>query len=700
MKYILITVALFLMISVNGQVVTRKVSSGVTLSKHSQKVKEIKSVKMPKLKTDTIKKNKDKTKPLKFGHITEVNLNLNNSGNWTETDNGRIWTLNIISEGSKSINLVFDKFYIPEGGEFYLYNLDETVLMGPITSKHNTKNGKFATDLIEGESIILEYFEPEETESEISISKVVQSKTLDCIGFGCACDFQIDINCPQGDDWQDESNSVCLIIYEDSERGTGTLISNTSYDFTPYVLTANHVLDDRYWDTDNFLFRFGYKSPTCGGVDDYIYHTFYGATIKINTDINDLAFLELNNDIPSNLGITLSGWDRSEQNANSVTCIHHPMGDVMKISSDYDEPINSTRSWIGPHFDIDEGNAWQVEWNEGVTEIGSSGSALFNQNHRIVGHLHGGYSDCDVLDGDDYFPKFNISWEQGLSEFLDPGNTGAMTTNTIECKATISGPSTVCTSGATFTLNDRPPGTTVNWIPSNNLYPLSVNGTDTFIVEPTSSTLKEWGWVKAEISIESSETVTVSKNVWLGKPAAQILGLTELAKYSSATYTAGHYYNCPIDSYLWRISSPLYAFSYFPNTNQSYEIETRGNYGTFYLYLTTSNNCGSQRLMKNIVVTDDGGGSVPRSPEVPLITVYPNPANTNIEVNIQDEKLSSDKNLVFKTTLFNSQSIPVYKNNFKNNVFTIDVSGFSSGIYLLQVICNQEVYNTQILIEK
>ena len=56
MKYILITVALFLMISVNGQVVTRKVSSGVTLSKHSHKVKEIKSVKMPKLKTDTIKK--------------------------------------------------------------------------------------------------------------------------------------------------------------------------------------------------------------------------------------------------------------------------------------------------------------------------------------------------------------------------------------------------------------------------------------------------------------------------------------------------------------------------------------------------------------------------------------------------------------------------------------------------------------------
>lgn len=264
----------------------------------------------------------------------------------------------------------------------------------------------------------------------------------------------------------------------------------------------------------------------------------------------------------------------------------------------------------------------------------------------------------------------------------------------------ISGPTTVCTSNSAFTLHNRPSGSSVTWTKSSNLTYVSGQGTNSYTVKAVSSTTKGSGWVQAVISGAGCGDVTVGKNIWVGKPAAQILGLTELAKYSSATYTASAYYNCPIDSYLWTISSSSYAFSYFPNTTQSYEIETKGKLGTFYLYLTTINGCGSQNLMKNIVVKSSGGGGlVPRSVEEPILLVSPNPANDYIEVEILDDNFEPGNNNSMHIKLFDNRSIPVYTGNSHQKTFIINTSNLSHGLYLLQVIYKGEKYSEQVLIE-
>ena len=291
--------------------------------------------------------------------------------------------------------------------------------------------------------------------------------------------------------------------------------------------------------------------------------------------------------------------------------------------------------------------------------------------------------------------KFNIIALSNVGP-SDRSNNASVTTLALP---TISGSSTTCSSSnSTYTLNNLLPDITVTWSKSSNLSYVS-HYTNSYTVT-TSSTLKEWAWVQAEISIPNWGPIIILKNIWIGSPSVQIVGLSELAMYSSSTYTASRNYGCHVDSYLWNIMMSPIAFSYFSNDNKSYEIETLGTAGIFRLRLTATNNCGSQISTKFIeVLSSGGGGGVPRSVEVPLLTVFPNPANTNIEINIQDEKLSSDKNLIFKTTLFNNQSIPVYKKNFKNNVFNIDVSRFSNGIYFLQVICNGQKYSAQIIIE-
>src|SRR6185295_18357287 len=83
------------------------------------------------------------------------------------------------------------------------------------------------------------------------------------------------------------------------------------------------------------------------------------------------------------------------------------------------------------------GNGTHVHavWSLGVTEPGSSGSPLYDQNRRYIGQLHGGPSACGAGDLSDYYGRFSVSWEGGgtvatrAKDWLDPAATGAVTLN-------------------------------------------------------------------------------------------------------------------------------------------------------------------------------------------------------------------------------------------------------------------------------
>ena len=98
--------------------------------------------------------------PPRFGFPFKVNLDLTNSGEWAELENGdRIWNLEIQCPSAKSINLLYDRFWIPEEGRFYIYNSNKTDYIGGFTKYNNkgtrTNPGKFGTGLVYGDKIIL-----------------------------------------------------------------------------------------------------------------------------------------------------------------------------------------------------------------------------------------------------------------------------------------------------------------------------------------------------------------------------------------------------------------------------------------------------------------------------------------------------------------------------------------------------------------
>ena len=94
-----------------------------------------------------------------------VNYTLENSGVWQELDDGsKIWCLKVNLPGSFATFPLFDKFWLPEGGKFFVYSEDTRQSIGAITSR-NIGGSKdepimFRTPDIYGENVVYEYYQP------------------------------------------------------------------------------------------------------------------------------------------------------------------------------------------------------------------------------------------------------------------------------------------------------------------------------------------------------------------------------------------------------------------------------------------------------------------------------------------------------------------------------------------------------------
>ncbi|MEL7006349.1 MAG: hypothetical protein AAFN93_27025, partial [Bacteroidota bacterium] len=241
-------------------------------------------------------RNDDSGLPPRFGKAMDVNISLGD-GRWEALSNGRLWTLDIESTGALSINLIFDKFHLPQGAEFYMFNKEREIVFGPVTSDQNNEQHVFSTDVMEGSLVTLQLFEPLGSvgKSELHLEKVVHGyKNLtNYVGFGDSAPCHNDINCAVGNAWQDESDAVALILLDNGQRHcSGVLLNNGCQDFTPSFLTAFHCLDTEGLVPNNILsnnernavqnwvFRFQYKSPSCNGNDDFQFFSFSGANFR------------------------------------------------------------------------------------------------------------------------------------------------------------------------------------------------------------------------------------------------------------------------------------------------------------------------------------------------------------------------------------------------------------------------------------
>ena len=383
--------------------------------------------------------------PLRISKLVEAPFSLDNSGRWYNLPGGdRLWKLKIYAKGAQAINFQYSNFNMPEGAKLYIYNEERSDVQGAYTSLNNKDAKLFATGNVIGDVVILEYFEPARSKNKgiIDISHIgyVYRHALHPAIETRADPCEVDVNCsPEGDNWQDEKRGVVRILLTSGGSQfwcSGSLVNNTALDCKPYILTALHCgVNSSANEFNLYIFYFNFERAGCGSGTAPTNQSITGSTKRADSGDgggnsgSDYLLVEVNSSIPAAYNPYYNGWSAQNTASSSGVSIHHPAGDEKKISA-YTSPLTSSQwgSVAGSH--------WRVIWSattngHGVTEGGSSGSPIFNNNGLVVGQLTGGSSFCTSPNSPDLYGKMSYNWTSNpgddLKDWLDPTNSGSLT---------------------------------------------------------------------------------------------------------------------------------------------------------------------------------------------------------------------------------------------------------------------------------
>lgn len=408
----------------------------------------IQTILLPPLNNDslvTYYDNLGKNSPFVFAKIINREYNTTNSGKWIKNaDNTLSWLIEIKSEKAYSLNFTLNHCNLPKEAKLYVYSKSAQKSLGPYTSKTISEDSSLFIEPIIGDDIVFELDIPYSSDtinSFFTITKIghdfrdFYNSQNEKRGTAGSCER--DINCGIGLNWQKEKRSVVKVVFNGdlgTETCTGTLINNTTNNELPYILTANHCIKDSKT-AATAIFYFDFENSICGSSDAKSNSkTLNGADLIATTkSINKLDFslLRLKKLPPKSYHPYYSGWSIKQTFEDKVVVIHHPKGDSKKISYSQGKINNGSFTDNG----YTSNSHWQVEkWDTGATEGGSSGCALYNSKHQIIGDLSGGDSKCGSP-YKDYFAKFYTSWNSfpdsanQLKCWLDP-----IDLNVLECQ--------------------------------------------------------------------------------------------------------------------------------------------------------------------------------------------------------------------------------------------------------------------------
>ena len=377
--------------------------------------------------------------PPRFALPQPVLVTPGSDGAWERLDASRsLWRLRVTAPGATSLNFGFSAYRLPKNSRLTIHPADATGADDPrgvrvFTERDNEAHGELWTPVVVAADVVLELVVPTASRPEVRLElasinrgyryfdEILERSLADKAG---SCN--VDVVCPEGDPWRLEINSVGVISTGGSTFCTGAMLNNTAGDETPYFLTANHCGIDA-GNAASLVVYWNFQSPACGQQGGGSLSDFQtGSTFLAASATSDFTLVLMDDPADPAHEVSFAGWDNSGADATSATAIHHPSTDEKSISFEYD-PTTVT-SALETAVPGDGTHVRVADWDVGTTEPGSSGSPLFDQDHRVIGQLYGGYAACGN-DESDWYGRFAVTWP-AVAQWLDPLASGATTVDT------------------------------------------------------------------------------------------------------------------------------------------------------------------------------------------------------------------------------------------------------------------------------
>lgn len=393
----------------------------------------------------------------KVGKNIRVSYDILRDGTWeTLPDGTQIGRLRIEADGAPALILAYDDFLVPEGARLYLYNDNRSKVLGAYTYATHPQGGPFSTEMTSGDAVTMELVIPAGRDELKAKTRLRVSAVAYCYNHlqvrngrrtrrvGESSDCMINVNAPEGKNWQKERDGVVrLLMYFDDGIYvcSGTMINNTAEDLTPYLLTAYHCyVGGTEPNLAKWQFYFHYESPDATDAEPANAKTIVGCSRKCFTPVEDGSdgmLIELSDQVPEEWGVYFNGWDRRDEPVEGRgVCIHHPAGDIKKISTFDRYASTQWTGQLGPGAPDAHWGLKFVQTESGWSQVegGSSGSPLFASSHLVVGTLTGGGGGCANPNGSNDYGKLWYHWDQygsteenQMKNWLDPLETGADT---------------------------------------------------------------------------------------------------------------------------------------------------------------------------------------------------------------------------------------------------------------------------------
>lgn len=362
----------------------------------------------------------------------------NSKGKWTVVGDDAVWRLKVTAADAHSLSFGFENIYLPSDAKLFVYDQLGSKLAGPYTNSNNNPNKTLWTSLVESSSVLIELNVSLEQKDLVTfglkhVNQGYRGIKLSDRRKSGTCN--IDVACSEGDDWRDQIRSVALYSYQSNNANficTGQLVQNTSRNLRPLFLTANHCVNTEE-QARSMVFFWNFETSECNGPPDGILNQSQsGASLLAGwgggetIQFADFTLVELDNAPIESVNAYWSGWDIRDLAPSKSVTIHHPSGDEKRISFDNDPATITNYTEFaftnnGTHLRIGG-------WDQGTTELGSSGSGLWNTQKHIVGILSGGTASCNAPADPDWYGRLALAWEGGgtvstqLRPWLDPQN--------------------------------------------------------------------------------------------------------------------------------------------------------------------------------------------------------------------------------------------------------------------------------------